>query len=253
MVAFDSTMPPIPQHIVIKHEHDAIELSSSNDDSDNGGSRPPAAPRNLPLVDEIDLQQCLVSPSKPWAASAIQGVVIGKEQLEVICKATASSVDIATIENGSPSSHPVGHNTHLTSVNGIRACPCCKRYIQRDGDIGDDVSLQYQQQHEQSGEASEVRATPTQAQASAMSFTSLVQAAQSLMQPMAAPPLVAGDMLKEYTVTETIVQGWLYKKGTGGDFSGRRWWKPRWVTLAVSCVICYLPVMWHHMVAFSHT
>jgi len=56
----------------------------------------------------------------------------------------------------------------------------------------------------------------------------------TLMQAMAAPPLVTGDELQDFTITETIVQGWLYKKGTGGDFSGRRWWKPRWVTLAVS-------------------
>ena len=72
-------------------------------------------------------------------------------------------------------------------------------------------------------------------------LTSLVQAAvttltmqPSLMQPMVAPPLTTGDLVQNYTITETIVQGWLYKKGTGGDWAGRRWWKPRWVTLAVS-------------------
>jgi len=68
------------------------------------------------------------------------------------------------------------------------------------------------------------------------SLTSMVQAAVTTlsMQPMGAPPLVKGDQLENYTITETIVQGWLYKKGTGGDFSGRRWWKPRWVTLALA-------------------
>ena len=40
-----------------------------------------------------------------------------------------------------------------------------------------------------------------------------------------------------YKVKETIVQGWLHKKGTGNDFLGMRWWKPRWVTLAVSDVM----------------
>ncbi len=43
-----------------------------------------------------------------------------------------------------------------------------------------------------------------------------------------------GNGSAEYTVTKTIVQGWLHKKGTGNDFLGMRWWKPRWVTLAVS-------------------
>eukprot|EP00584_Thalassiosira_punctigera_P001254 CAMPEP_0172526774 /NCGR_PEP_ID=MMETSP1067-20121228/1613_1 /TAXON_ID=265564 ORGANISM="Thalassiosira punctigera, Strain Tpunct2005C2" /NCGR_SAMPLE_ID=MMETSP1067 /ASSEMBLY_ACC=CAM_ASM_000444 /LENGTH=346 /DNA_ID=CAMNT_0013310353 /DNA_START=44 /DNA_END=1084 /DNA_ORIENTATION=- len=72
-------------------------------------------------------------------------------------------------------------------------------------------------------------------------LTSFVQAAvttlsihPSLLQPMDAPPLVTGDQIENYTITETIVQGWLYKKGTGGDWVGRRWWKPRWVTLALA-------------------
>merc|ERR1719223_1969184 len=51
---------------------------------------------------------------------------------------------------------------------------------------------------------------------------------------MAAPPLTTGDQVQDYTITETIVQGWLYKKGTGGDWAGRRWWKPRWVTLVLA-------------------
>ena len=54
---------------------------------------------------------------------------------------------------------------------------------------------------------------------------------------IAAPPLLAGDKVRqglEFTIKETIVQGWLHKKGTGNDIFGSRWWKPRWVTLAVS-------------------
>lgn len=60
---------------------------------------------------------------------------------------------------------------------------------------------------------------------------------------MAAPPLVQGDQIQHYTITETIVQGWLYKKGSGNDIFGRTWWKPRWVTLAVSkscCCCCFI-------------
>mmetsp|Transcript_20656 Transcript_20656/g.44838 ORF Transcript_20656/g.44838 Transcript_20656/m.44838 type:complete len:366 (-) Transcript_20656:287-1384(-) len=83
------------------------------------------------------------------------------------------------------------------------------------------------------------------------SLTSMVQAAVTTlsMQPMGAPPLVKGDQLENYTITETIVQGWLYKKGTGGDFSGRRWWKPRWVTLALaesSDTIVPTPILLSH-------
>ena len=53
-------------------------------------------------------------------------------------------------------------------------------------------------------------------------LTSLVQAAvttltmqPSFIQSMAALPLTAGDQVRNYTITETIVQGWLYEKGTG--------------------------------------
>jgi len=91
-------------------------------------------------------------------------------------------------------------------------------------------------------------ASPPDASALAASFApslaALVCAATAGLAPwlpsvvpslsLAAPPLAAGDQVREYIVTEAIVQGWLYKKGTGGDWAGRRWWKPRWVTLALA-------------------
>lgn len=216
-------MPPIPRHIIFKHEDD-IRGELSGDGADSNSK--PTPPHNLPLVDEIDLQQCLISPSQPWRASEIQGVVIGKEHLEVICKAAGAG----TI-GGAGGSYPgVGVG------NGFQACPCCRRFIQQNshGDIesGDDAAMK-------SPPTSAVIASRPEEEGATL--TSLVQAAvttlttqPSIMQPMGAPPLVAGDRLKNYTVVETIVQGWLYKKGTGGDWAGRRWWKPRWVTLALA-------------------
>jgi len=58
-----------------------------------------------------------------------------------------------------------------------------------------------------------------------------------------------GKTCVEYTVTKTIVQGWLHKKGTGNDFLGMRWWKPRWVTLALAQIPGHLvetPVLLTH-------
>jgi hypothetical protein len=37
-----------------------------------------------------------------------------------------------------------------------------------------------------------------------------------------------------YTVKRQILEGWLYKKGTGNDLFGSTYWKPRWCSLVVS-------------------
>mmetsp|Transcript_15391 Transcript_15391/g.32563 ORF Transcript_15391/g.32563 Transcript_15391/m.32563 type:complete len:561 (+) Transcript_15391:412-2094(+) len=289
-------MPPIPRHIIIKHEEDEVNKNASN----NGSSRTVGAPVNtLPLVDEIDLQQCLISPSKPYNASAIQGIVIGKEQLEVICRSTAvggntnnssgSGSNGAMMRDtvfpscghtsttqlimecglGIGSSHNSGgggaetidgknHSQSSNNNNSFQACPCCRRFIQL-GSLGDIQSGDCQEalmrriktttsNHEDmmdsESDEGKVMTAPETGEAEYTTLTSLVQAAVTTLklqpsslgitQAMAAPPLTAGDQLKDYTITETIVQGWLYKKGTGGDWAGRRWWKPRWVTLALA-------------------
>lgn len=228
-----TSMPPIPRHIIIKHEGEAVEISNSTGGSNNKNKL--TIPLNLPLVDEIDLQQCLVSPARPWQASAIQGVVIGKAQLEVICKATV----------GGGSTEPINSAGSHKPQSSI-ACPCCRRYIQvndsrvniKSGDDAVEIQL-HGQQHQQQFQQKESE-EPNNSDENA-TLASRVQAAittltmqPSIMQPMAAPPLASGDQLQDYTIKETIVQGWLYKKGTGGDFSGRRWWKPRWITLALA-------------------
>ena len=231
----------VPRHIILKHDDDdAIEVSSSND-SDAENTKPvllrQPQPRHLPLVDEIDLQQVLISPSQPWKASAIQGIVIGKEQLEVICKkAAATTNDGVSAGNSTPA-----------AGNKPQACPCCRRFIIRKGsdiDSGDDASVATphtpdRQQHaalEESKDSNESNSTLTSLVHAAVTTLTMQPTTYSSIswQPMAAPPLASGDEIKEYTIKQTIVQGWLYKKGTGADFSGRRWWKPRWVTLAVS-------------------
>ena len=262
--ASPATLPPIPQHILIKHEGHVIQVSSSNDDDDDdeffhnrknndtGNNGKPPLPVNLPLVDEIDLQQCLISPPTPtWHASAIQGVVIGKEQLEVMCNHSSHHGRGAqsTIDGGG------GVGT------GFQACPCCRRFIQRgttshtvatDADVvmkddndtsgpmirprpalleGTNTSNEHPQQRSEEDQREEHQPKSTSTLTNL--WNNLTQANSSGIN-IAAPPLATGDQLQDYTITETIVQGWLYKKGTGDDWAGQRWWKPRWVTLAVS-------------------
>ena len=191
-----TTITSIPKHIIIKHVDDesAIEISNSVINS---------IPRNLPLVDEIDLQQCLISPSRQYHASAIQGVVIGKEELEVICNASVgSTIDgIGGVGNTKSNGHP-------------QACPCCRRYI-------NSTSTPAASPERRNNTTIETNANES------TTLSALVEAVLNvqpiIMQPMAAPPLVNGDKIQEWTVVETRAQGWLYKKGSGADFSGQRW------------------------------
>ena len=66
------------------------------------------------------------------------------------------------------------------------------------------------------------------------SSMSSMTATLSAKYPSSAPPLVEGDVAREYAIRETIAQGWLHKKGSGGDWAKQRWWKPRWMTLALA-------------------
>jgi len=192
-----TTITSIPKHIIIKHDNNESGIETS----DNSDIK--SIPRNLPLVDEIDLQQCLISPSRQYHASAIQGVVIGKEQLEVICNASVGS----TIDG-------IGGVGNTKSNGHSQACPCCRRYINSTS----------------TPPASPERRKNTTIETNtneSTTLTSLVDAVvnmqPTIMQPMAAPPLVNGDQIQEWTVVETRAQGWLYKKGSGSDFSGQRW------------------------------
>ena len=190
-----TSISTIPKHIIIKHDkaESAIEISNNNDIKN--------MPRNLPLVDEIDLQQCLISPSRQYHASAIQGVVIGKEELQVICNASSTIDGIGGAGNAKSNGHP-------------QACPCCRRYINSTS----------------TPPASPERRNNTTIESNnneSTTLSSLVEAVvnmqPTIIQPIAAPPLVNGDQIQKWTVVETRAQGWLYKKGSGSDFSGQRW------------------------------
>ena len=71
------THPPIPTQIVIDDDESSPVVTSSS-------PSPPTISRQLPLVDEIDLRQCFLFEGIP-SASSMQGMVIGKEELNVMC------------------------------------------------------------------------------------------------------------------------------------------------------------------------
>ena len=213
----------------------------------------------------------------------MQGMVIGKEELNVICgRATQSFDDVATHTHcshhggGSGKSNNVSPNSSPVRQQGdFKACPCCRRYIENfdhpvtPGSVETSSTTLDQLQQLQrsspqksnnSGDNMEVDEEDTEEYGSwnlqrSMLTSTMGSSLMSLFNGglddlnqeedefnMSAPPLVQGDKVQHYTITETIVQGWLYKKGSGNDIWGRRWWKPRWVTFVVSAPLLLCPV-----------
>jgi len=265
--------PPIPTQIVI--EDDADILPSSESLPRRRSST--VVPINLPLVDEVDLRQCFLFDKIPSAAS-MQGMVIGKEELNVICgraNNTQSMDDAANRNNCSRHGGVRRGNSNIVSPNQspvrkgeFKACPCCRRYIENldhnvsPGSVGTSSIMEEQKQQQQlCASSSQKRSNSDNMDEDdneeygcwnlqrSMLTSTMGSSLMSLFNGgsedfnhqddeeefhMAAAPLVKGDKVHHYTITETIVQGWLYKKGSGKDIWGTRWWKPRWVTLAVS-------------------
>jgi len=204
----------------------------------------------------------------------MQGMVIGKEELNVICgRATQSFDDVANHTYCSHHGGGGGNNSHTINVSpsqspvrrgDYKACPCCRRYIENfdapvsPGSVETSSTVEQLQQLQKSNNLSssddnmnmdvdqgDIEAYGSWNLQRSMLTSTMGSSLMSLFNGglddveeeefnMSAPPLVQGDKVQHYTITETIVQGWLYKKGSGNDIWGRRWWKPRWVTLALA-------------------
>lgn len=242
-------------------------------------------------------------------------MVIGKEELNVICGRATQSFDDAA-KHTYCSDHGGSNNNNRSSGSGsssrnnvspvrkgeFKACPCCRRYIENfepvsPGSVETSSTIEQQKvQQQQKGQQQQQQpqerdgAPPQKNNSSddnmdvddednnddneeygswnlqrSMLTSTMGSSLLSLFNGgiedwnthqeeefhMAAPPLVQGDKIQHYTVTETIVQGWLYKKGSGNDIWGRRWWKPRWVTLAVSASIFVCVRFWILSLAFK--
>lgn len=280
------THPPIPTQIVIDDDVSSQVVTSSP---------PPTISRQLPLVDEIDLRQCFLFDGIP-SASSMQGMVIGKEELNVMCghrSRTSLSFDDAVKHTGTADSNHHNVVSPLQSsrkgaIAEFKACPCCSRYIEtfdpnkvvssarsietsttsteqhiattstrsivasNNGNNGTAMEVDYVEEQDKDEDEEElgswnlrkyVLTSHVGGPLMSLFNSELVEqscdAAGGVITEeddfnVAAPPLVRGDKIQHYTITETIVHGWLYKKGSGNDIWGKTWWKPRWVTLAVS-------------------
>ena len=99
-------------------------------------------------------------------------------------------------------------------VQGMTACPCCNRRLDQGRQtLGETVAPPvydslFNAEDESTGDMDE----------------------EDCMMPGI---LADGDT---YHVKKVLVQGWVYKKGTGMDWIGSRAWKPRWACLVVSFV-----------------
>lgn len=205
----------VPRHIVLRRADAAAA---------DAGDRPGAAEVALPLVDELDLQRCLVHPSRTAArrASSIRGVLIGRERLDALCRAEGR------------------RGADGEGAGDVAACPCCRRFVPLDerGDIaGGDCREALRRGHDRGqpcGAGEALASSSPEAPPASPRLTLAARVGAAVTNLAAAPPLVPGDRVGDVVVTATLVQGWLYKKGTGDDWAGRRWWKPRWVTLALA-------------------
>lgn len=185
---------------------------------------------NMPLVDELDIQSCLTSHTDKsedyFNSSLIKGVVIGKDELKL-----RGAMEEGCIRRGGGGKNRMqsdynsasSSNSSSNTVNGGgQACPCCQRYVH----------------HANCQTTTSTTSSIPQPIATSAPFALSHQPNFASHLTMAAPPLVPGDTVRnslgQFTIDTTIVQGWLHKKGTGGDFWGGRWWKPRWVTLALA-------------------
>lgn len=280
------THPPIPTQIVIDDSVSSQVVTSSP---------PPTISRQLPLVDEIDLRQCFLFDGIP-SASSMQGMVIGKEELNVMCghrSRTLLSFDDAVKHTGTADCNHHNVVSPLQSsrkgaIAEFKACPCCSRYIEtfdpnkvvssarsietsttsteqhiattstrsivasNNGNNGTAMEVDYVEEQDKDEDEEELGSWnlrkfvltshvggPLMSLFNGELVEQSCDAAGGVITEeddfnVAAPPLVRGDKIQHYTITETIVHGWLYKKGSGNDIWGKTWWKPRWVTLAVS-------------------
>lgn len=115
-----------------------------------------------------------------------------------------------------------GRDSDLPVVQGIAACPCCNRRLDQGRQtLGDIVAPPVYDSLFQSDSYSDDEAS-----------TGDMDEQDSMM-----PGILAdGDA---YHVKKVLVQGWVYKKGTGMDWIGSRAWKARWACLVVSSDVLY--------------
>jgi hypothetical protein len=101
-----------------------------------------------------------------------------------------------------------------TKVEGMTACSCCNRRLSDQRQTVGETDFANRHSSLFQNESSDDESTEDMDDAHMM------------------PGVLSHGV--PYTVKNTLVQGWVHKKGTGMDWIGSRGWKPRWASLVVS-------------------
>mmetsp|Transcript_39150 Transcript_39150/g.80193 ORF Transcript_39150/g.80193 Transcript_39150/m.80193 type:complete len:328 (-) Transcript_39150:956-1939(-) len=134
-----------------------------------------------------------------------------------------------------------------TDFSSLAPCPCCARYVVKDG------AHQQQQRHHHQQQQQQQAGTDAAVASAPAALASSPSAEDDRNDTALAGSL---DSTVDYTVTSILVQGWVHKKGTGRDIFGSRAWKSRWATLATASVPGYavdVPVLLIHWFPTSET
>ena len=131
--------------------------------------------------------------------------------------------ELPSRQSKSSISSPRQYNTSSTvKSKKVVACPCCKSYVDC-GHNEKDFKFQNEQQ--------------CQNQKDALStFMDSLWPSSEVNDSVSSPHDVSAKSLN-YKINSRLVEGWLYKKGSGHDMLGSTFWKPRWCSLVVSFII----------------
>lgn len=104
-----------------------------------------------------------------------------------------------------------------TADQGIPACPCCRQGSKEDErkTIGETRCKVYGCVFDEDGSETE----------SCESYDDMDEEGSMM------PGVLSGGV--PFVITKHVVQGWIFKKGTGMDWIGSRAWKARWAVLSV--------------------
>ena len=227
---------------------------SDNDNNDNisdkkrnshSSATVPLSPNRMLLIDELDVG---TAANK----NAFKSSIVYKKKNSILTsrKRNTTAGGAASSQFPSSSASYCTPNSAGRRVKNVSIpCPCCKAYVCQTQAKKDNLL------------ASNLEENNCNDYASSNSLSSLVQyifSTETKPEPdlewiskPANKEASSPDILLEYTVTKTIMETWLYKKGSGRDVFGSTHWKPRWCQLVLATVpnvqtpVPLLLVSWH--------
>ena len=157
--------------------------------------------------------------------------MIGRREPLDICNDDDDDDDEDDVDDDIEAQQCIGHRRSCSCALSCGEMSSCANIPRDFPEAAEAESNDHAQLHDDYTSATDYVTSAVASLASSMSsMTTTLSATYS----SSAPPLIEGDVARAYTIRETIVQGWLHKKGSGEDWAKRRWWKPRWVTLALA-------------------